>query len=146
MRLTWILLSCLSRSTGYNNHLFLIIKPLNISLSLGVAVSLTRGYVDRTDSPSRVAKRSYYWSLVITSARTMKFDDIFKEIGEFGPYQRRNYVVLVFGWIFTGPIMVLSVFVMGNPDHRSERLATPLFLVTCMFVLRCCFSLAFFTL
>ena len=59
----------------------------------------------------------------------MKFDDFFKELGEFGPYQRRNYVVLVFGWIFTGPIMVLSVFVMGNPGHRSERLIiSPYFL------------------
>ncbi|XP_078339711.1 organic cation transporter protein-like isoform X3 [Crassostrea virginica] len=50
----------------------------------------------------------------------MKFDDIFKEIGEFGPYQRRNYVVLMFGWMITGPIMVLSVFVMGNPGHRCQ--------------------------
>lgn len=48
----------------------------------------------------------------------MKFDDIFKEIGEFGPYQRRNYLLLVVGWVLTGPIMVLSVFVMGSPDHR----------------------------
>lgn len=50
----------------------------------------------------------------------MKFDDIFKEIGEFGPYQRRNYLLLVVGWVLTGPIMVLSVFVMGSPDHRLE--------------------------
>lgn len=50
----------------------------------------------------------------------MKFDDIFKEIGEFGPYQRRNYLLLVVGWMLTGPIMVLSVFVMGSPDHRCQ--------------------------
>lgn len=54
------------------------------------------------------------------STQTMKFDDIFKEIGEFGPYQRRNYLLLVVGWMLTGPIMVLSVFVMGSPDHRLE--------------------------
>lgn len=48
----------------------------------------------------------------------MKFDDVFREIGEFGPYQRRNYALLVIGWIITSPIMVLSVFVLATPEHR----------------------------
>jgi hypothetical protein len=39
----------------------------------------------------------------------MNFDDIFKEIGEFGPYQIRLYVILTIGFMFTGPAMVLSV-------------------------------------
>ncbi|XP_061177531.1 organic cation transporter protein-like [Saccostrea echinata] len=50
----------------------------------------------------------------------MKFDDIFKEIGEFGPYQRRNYALLIIGWMITGPIMTFSVFVLGLPDHRCK--------------------------
>ncbi|XP_056017071.1 organic cation transporter protein-like [Ostrea edulis] len=50
----------------------------------------------------------------------MKFDDIFKEIGEFGPFQRRNYGLLIVGWMLTGPTMVLSVFVLGLPDHRCQ--------------------------
>jgi hypothetical protein len=48
----------------------------------------------------------------------MKFDDIFTEVGEFGPYQRRNYSFLVVGWILTAPVMALSVFILGLPDHR----------------------------
>jgi hypothetical protein len=48
----------------------------------------------------------------------MKFDDIFKEIGEFGPFQRRNYSLLIVGWMLSGMTMVLSVFVLGLPDHR----------------------------
>jgi OCT family organic cation transporter-like MFS transporter 4/5 len=52
----------------------------------------------------------------------MKFDDIFKEIGEFGPYQRRIYVMLAIGYMFTQPGMVLSVFVLGLPDHRYASL------------------------
>jgi hypothetical protein len=51
---------------------------------------------------------------------TMKFDDIFKEIGEFGPYQRRIYVMLTIGYMFTQPGMLLSVFVLGSPDHRYD--------------------------
>ncbi|XP_061177443.1 organic cation transporter protein-like [Saccostrea echinata] len=50
----------------------------------------------------------------------MKFDDIFKEIGEFGPYQRRNYAFLIVVYLLTGPIMTLSVFVMGFPEHRCQ--------------------------
>ncbi|XP_052083729.1 organic cation transporter protein-like [Mytilus californianus] len=50
----------------------------------------------------------------------MKFDAILTQIGSFGPYQKRNYVLLMIGWIFTGPFMGLSVFINGIPDHRCQ--------------------------
>lgn len=48
----------------------------------------------------------------------MKFDDILTQIGAFGPYQKRNYILLLIGWTLTGPFITLSVFVSGVPDHR----------------------------
>ncbi|XP_076081367.1 organic cation transporter protein-like [Mytilus galloprovincialis] len=50
----------------------------------------------------------------------MKFDDILTQIGSFGPYQKRNYVLLMIGWILTGPFMGLSVFINGIPEHRCR--------------------------
>ncbi|CAG2257563.1 OCTN [Mytilus edulis] len=50
----------------------------------------------------------------------MKFDDILTQIGSFGPYQKRNYVLLMIGWILTGPFMGLSVFINGIPEHRCQ--------------------------
>ena len=55
------------------------------------------------------------------STHTMEFDAIFKEIGEFGLYQKRNYFYILLAWIITGPIMVLPVFVMGFQNYRLDR-------------------------
>ena len=48
----------------------------------------------------------------------MKFDEVLTEIGEFGTYQKRLYFLLCLPAINAGIFMVISVFTLGNPDHR----------------------------
>ncbi|CAG2257565.1 OCTN [Mytilus edulis] len=50
----------------------------------------------------------------------MKFDDILSDVGDFGWYQKRNFILLIIGWTLTAPFMVLSVFVLAMPDHRCK--------------------------
>ena len=49
----------------------------------------------------------------------MKFDDILVRIGEFGFYQRRLYLILCIPAISTGCYMMMLVYTMYTPDHRS---------------------------
>ncbi|XP_067674282.1 organic cation transporter protein-like [Haliotis asinina] len=48
----------------------------------------------------------------------MKYDDILKELGEFGPYQKRLYVLLCIPMVSLGIQIMVTVFTMGVPDHR----------------------------
>ncbi|WAR09240.1 LOW QUALITY PROTEIN: ORCT-like protein, partial [Mya arenaria] len=48
----------------------------------------------------------------------MKFDEILTEIGEFGTYQKRLYFLICLPSINAGIFMVISVFLLGVPDHR----------------------------
>ncbi|XP_076081366.1 organic cation transporter protein-like [Mytilus galloprovincialis] len=50
----------------------------------------------------------------------MKFDDILSDVGDFGWYQKRNFILLIIGWTLTAPFMVLSVFVLAMPEHRCK--------------------------
>ncbi|XP_045198044.2 organic cation transporter protein-like [Mercenaria mercenaria] len=48
----------------------------------------------------------------------MKFDEVLSDIGEFGTYQRRLYVLVCLPTINCGIFMLISVFLVGNPAHR----------------------------
>lgn len=48
----------------------------------------------------------------------MKFDDILVNIGQFGLYQKRLYLLLCLPAISAGCYMMMLVFVMHAPDHR----------------------------
>ncbi|XP_053396544.1 organic cation transporter protein-like [Mercenaria mercenaria] len=48
------------------------------------------------------------------------FDDILKEIGEFGPYQKRVYTLLCFPSFILSALLVVQVFLLGTPDHRCK--------------------------
>ncbi|XP_060551325.1 organic cation transporter protein-like [Ruditapes philippinarum] len=48
----------------------------------------------------------------------MKFDDVLVKIGEFGTYQKRIYFLLCLPAINSGIFMVISVFILGVPNHR----------------------------
>ena len=49
----------------------------------------------------------------------MKFDDLLRNVGEFGPYQRRVYSFMCVPAITIGSFMILNVVILGVPDHRS---------------------------
>ncbi|XP_064613633.1 organic cation transporter protein-like [Liolophura sinensis] len=49
----------------------------------------------------------------------MKFDDLLIHLGEFGSYQKRQYLLVCLPKIFTGFQMVISVFIAGVPFHRG---------------------------
>ncbi|XP_067676535.1 organic cation transporter protein-like [Haliotis asinina] len=48
----------------------------------------------------------------------MKFDDLLKELGEFGTYQKRLYVLLCIPTVSLGIQILVTVFTLGVPDHR----------------------------
>ncbi|XP_076077828.1 organic cation transporter protein-like [Mytilus galloprovincialis] len=48
----------------------------------------------------------------------MHFDEILEKIGEFGLYQKFLYTLLCIPGISAGVFMVISVFLLGIPDHR----------------------------
>ena len=48
----------------------------------------------------------------------MKFDDILKEIGEFGTYQKWVTLVTCVPALHVGAMILLNVVIFGVPDHR----------------------------
>ncbi|XP_071113404.1 organic cation transporter protein-like [Haliotis cracherodii] len=48
----------------------------------------------------------------------MKYDDILKDLGEFGTYQKRLYVLLCIPMVSLGIQIMITVFTLGVPDHR----------------------------
>ena len=48
----------------------------------------------------------------------MTFDDILKEIGQFGSYQKRIYALLCVPALCLSALMVVNVFLLGIPEHR----------------------------
>ena len=52
----------------------------------------------------------------------MKFDDVLVELGEFGFYQKRLYLILCIPAISVGCYMMINVFNMHAPDHRFDDL------------------------
>ncbi|CAL1544736.1 unnamed protein product, partial [Lymnaea stagnalis] len=50
----------------------------------------------------------------------MKFDDILKYVGDFGPFQKRVYFLLCLFCIFHGMRMVVLVFILSVSKHRCS--------------------------
>ena len=50
---------------------------------------------------------------------TMKFDDVLKHIGEFGPYQRRVFFLTAIPSLLAAFEAVSVIFTFNIPDHRS---------------------------
>lgn len=49
----------------------------------------------------------------------MKFDDILQNyVGEFGPYQKRIYVLVCLPAIAAAIFTMIPVFLLATPDHR----------------------------
>ena len=48
----------------------------------------------------------------------MAFEDILQEIGQFGTYQKRIYILLCYPALFLSGLMVVNVFLLGIPEHR----------------------------
>ncbi|XP_046545833.1 organic cation transporter protein-like [Haliotis rubra] len=48
----------------------------------------------------------------------MKFEDIVKLLGDFGPYQKRLYFLLCIPMISFGVQTMMTVFTLGVPEHR----------------------------
>lgn len=48
----------------------------------------------------------------------MKFDDIVKNLGEFGKFQKRVYFLLCMAAMSCGIQIMISVFTLGVPEHR----------------------------
>ncbi|OWF44985.1 organic cation transporter protein-like [Mizuhopecten yessoensis] len=53
-----------------------------------------------------------------------QFDETLKNIGEFGPYQRRIYFLLCLLIIFIGLSDVVNVFLLYKPSHRCSSFNT----------------------
>ncbi|KAJ8315470.1 hypothetical protein KUTeg_007620 [Tegillarca granosa] len=49
----------------------------------------------------------------------MHFDDLLKQVGEFGPYQKRVYILLVLPTIFTAFQVMSPIFIMGDQSHTE---------------------------
>lgn len=50
----------------------------------------------------------------------MAFDDILKSIGEFGPYQKRVYILVCLPSFVLSALLVIQVFILGTPEHRCK--------------------------
>ncbi|KAH3738631.1 organic cation transporter protein-like [Dreissena polymorpha] len=50
----------------------------------------------------------------------MNFDDILKDIGEFGPLQKRIYFLLCLPSLIVSAHLVVQVFLLGVPAHRCK--------------------------
>ncbi|XP_046545783.1 organic cation transporter protein-like [Haliotis rubra] len=50
----------------------------------------------------------------------MKFEDIVKLLGDFGPYQKRLYFLLCIPTISIGIQTIMTVFTLGVPNHRCS--------------------------
>lgn len=50
----------------------------------------------------------------------MAYEDLFKHIGDFGPYQKRIYFLLCLTAIPCGFHKLAGVFLMARPDHRCQ--------------------------
>jgi len=48
----------------------------------------------------------------------MKFDDILRELGEFGFYQKRLYLLLCIPAISVGSFMMGNIILLYTPEHR----------------------------
>lgn len=86
-------------------------------------LNVYHGSTSSTLKKSGIEKKSwqkvnYILRLCRFITKKMKFDEILIDIGEFGAFQKRNYVLLIIGWVLTAPFMVLSVFVLAMPEHR----------------------------
>lgn len=44
----------------------------------------------------------------------MHFDDLLKQLGEFGPYQKRVYFLLVIPTVFVAIQVMTPIFIMGE--------------------------------
>ncbi|XP_046545845.1 organic cation transporter protein-like [Haliotis rubra] len=51
----------------------------------------------------------------------MKFEDIVKLLGDFGPYQKRLYFLLCIPMISVGIQTMMTVFTLGVPEHSIGR-------------------------
>ncbi|XP_067657418.1 organic cation transporter protein-like [Haliotis asinina] len=55
----------------------------------------------------------------------MKFDEILKEVGEFGPYQRRVYFLVCLACITSAFQTMLPVFILDMPEYRCKIYSMP---------------------
>ncbi|KAK3778760.1 hypothetical protein RRG08_013031 [Elysia crispata] len=55
----------------------------------------------------------------------MKFDDIITELGEFGPYQRRIYLLTCLAPLCVSMQILGGVFIQATPDHRCALPGLP---------------------
>ncbi|XP_050743154.1 organic cation transporter protein isoform X3 [Drosophila biarmipes] len=53
-----------------------------------------------------------------TASEVLDFDDILAEIGEFGPFQRRNYLLICLPVLFAAANSLSYVFTAGSPTYR----------------------------
>ena len=45
-------------------------------------------------------------------------DAVFIQIGEFGPYQKKKYILLCLVHLLVALHMLMSALVLGTPKHR----------------------------
>lgn len=58
---------------------------------------------------------SVFWQ---SAAMDVDIDAVFKEIGEFGPYQKRIFFLLCLPVIFVGAGNLAQVFIAASPKYR----------------------------
>ena len=50
--------------------------------------------------------------------KTVNFDDLLKNLGEFGTYQKFIYCLICLPAILCGIYAIIPVFLLGVPEHR----------------------------
>ena len=64
----------------------------------------------------------------------MKLDELLQQIGEFGPYQKRVYILAAIPTIFCAAESLSVIFIFFFPEHRYSILFKQDFGYLCFFV------------
>jgi len=100
-------------STGYNT---LVTRPVD-KIDTGIS-QIKLLHIEFTILDFRVLSLSQINYLSCIMPHRTDLDSIFGLIGEFGPYQKKRYMLLCVIHIVTSFHMILSAFILATPKHR----------------------------
>ncbi|XP_060068370.1 organic cation transporter protein-like [Ylistrum balloti] len=123
--LTLKLVTMLALLTGQRLQSLHLLDIKNISLTdsslklrFGDALKQTRPGFHQREITLQQFEDKQLCVVSIFLSKMKKFEEVLSIIGEFGPYQKRIFFLICIPFIFSAFHMVISVFLLGIPDHR----------------------------